>query len=92
MAGSVWGGGGNEGFSQSWRATSNGLEAIAALHNDALLCLDELSQVDSRDAGEIAYMLANGAGKNRRRVGVFENIHGFSSADVFARTLRDMKY
>ena len=64
-AGSVWGGGGIEGYIKTWRATSNGLEAIAAQHNHALLCLDELSQVDSRDAGETAYMLANGAGKRR---------------------------
>ncbi len=48
-----------------WRATSNGLEAIAASHNDTLLILDELAQVDPREAGEIAYMLANGQGKQR---------------------------
>lgn len=50
---------------QRWRATSNGLEAIAALHNNALLVLDELGQVDPREAGEIAYALANGTGKQR---------------------------
>jgi putative DNA primase/helicase len=48
-----------------WRATSNGLESLAALHNDTLLILDELAQVDPREAGEIAYMLANGQGKQR---------------------------
>ncbi|WP_250438649.1 DUF927 domain-containing protein [Caballeronia sp. AZ1_KS37] len=48
-----------------WRATSNGLEGLAALHNDTLLVLDELAQVDPREAGEIAYMLANGTGKAR---------------------------
>ena len=62
VAVSVWGG---PERLQRWRATSNGLESVALLHNDALLCLDELGQVDSRDAGEIAYMLANGAGKAR---------------------------
>ena len=50
---------------QRWRATTNGLEALAASHNDALLCLDELSQVDPNVAGEIAYMLSNGTGKAR---------------------------
>ncbi len=30
-----------------------------------MLCLDELGQVDGKEAGEIAYMLANGSGKNR---------------------------
>ena len=39
-----------------WRATSNGLESLAALHNDTLLILDELAQVDPREAGEVAYM------------------------------------
>ncbi|MEM5364848.1 DUF927 domain-containing protein [Paraburkholderia azotifigens] len=52
-------------YMQRWRATSNGLEALAALHNDTLLVLDELAQVDPREAGEIAYMLANGSGKAR---------------------------
>ncbi|BAO87872.1 DUF927 domain-containing protein [Caballeronia cordobensis] len=52
-------------YMQRWRATSNGLEGLAALHNDTLLVLDELAQVDPREAGEIAYMLANGSGKAR---------------------------
>jgi uncharacterized protein (DUF927 family) len=65
VAGSAWGGGGHNGFIRQWRATANGLEAVASLHNDALLCLDELSQVDARDAGAVAYMLANGSGKSR---------------------------
>lgn len=62
VASSVYGG---AGYLQRWRATANGLEALAALHNDALLVLDELAQVDPREAGEIAYMLANGSGKAR---------------------------
>lgn len=53
------------GYIQTWRATGNGLEAVASLHNDTLLCLDEIKQVDPRDAGEIAYMLASGKGKGR---------------------------
>jgi uncharacterized protein (DUF927 family) len=65
VAGSVWGGGTNKGFVETWRATLNGLEAIAELHNHGLLCLDELGQVDPREAGETAYLLANGAGKSR---------------------------
>lgn len=65
VAGSVWGGGGPRGYMQSWRATDNGLEALAALHNDACLCLDELSQVESKAAGAAAYMLGNGVGKSR---------------------------
>ncbi|MFG1303683.1 DUF927 domain-containing protein [Xanthobacter autotrophicus] len=142
VAGSVWGGGGIRGYVRTWRATSNGLEGVAAMHCDCLLCLDEMGQVDGRDAGQIAYMLANGVGKARagrsgearpaaewrllflssgelsladkiaedgrgRKVaagqqvrivdipadagaglGLFENLHGFPSADAFARHLK----
>ena len=65
VAGSCWGGGKQSGFVQTWRATANGLEAVAELHNHGLLLLDELGQVDPRQAGETAYLLANGRGKNR---------------------------
>lgn len=63
-AASVWGG---PSYLQRWRATDNGLEAVAQSHNDLLLVLDELGQVDARHAGEIAYMLANGTGKHRAK-------------------------
>jgi putative DNA primase/helicase len=53
------------GYVQTWRNTGNGLEAIAALYNDTLLCLDEIKQVDPREVGEIAYRVANGSGKGR---------------------------
>lgn len=45
----------------------NALEATAEAHNDTLLCLDEFGQIDGKDAGDVAYMLANGSGKNRMR-------------------------
>lgn len=61
-AASVWGG---EQYIQSWRATSNGLEGVAVLHNDCFMPIDELSQVDPKEVGDIAYMLANGKGKSR---------------------------
>ncbi len=62
VAASVWGG---RDYLQRWRATDNGLEGMAAQHSDALLCLDELAQLDAKVAGESAYMLANGQGKSR---------------------------
>lgn len=52
---------------RTWRATANGLEGVATLHNDGLLILDELAEIDPRDAGAAAYMLANGTGKARAR-------------------------
>ena len=142
MAGSVWGGGERGGYVRSWRATANGLAGVALAHCDALLCLDELSQVPAREAGEVAYMLGNGSGKSRstreghirpaahwrvlflssgelsladkivedgrgRRPaagqavrlidlpadagagkGLFEELHGFESADAFSRHLK----
>jgi putative DNA primase/helicase len=65
MAGSVWGGGGIDGYLKTWRATANGIEGIAAAHCDVLLCLDEIGQVRGNEAGQCAYMLANGTGKIR---------------------------
>jgi uncharacterized protein (DUF927 family) len=66
VAGSVWGGGTvTNGYVRSWRATANGLEGVSLGHCDTLLCLDELSQLAAREAGEVAYMLANGSGKSR---------------------------
>lgn len=64
-AGSVWGGGGLNGFIRSWKATANALESVAAIHTDTLLPLDELAEIDPREVGRVAYMLANGAGKAR---------------------------
>ena len=49
----------------SWKATDNALEAVAIKRNDALLVLDELSEMSASKAGEVAYMLANGQGKKR---------------------------
>lgn len=62
VAASVWGG---KNYIQRWRATMNGLEALAVDHNHTLLCLDELSQIDPSITGESGYMLANGSAKNR---------------------------
>ncbi len=62
VAHSVYGG---SGMLHSWRATSNGLESLAALHNDCLFCLDELGKLDPKIAGEVAYQLVNGEGKQR---------------------------
>lgn len=61
-ASSVWGG---MEYMQRWRSTTNGLEAMAAQHSDCLLVLDELSQVDPKEAGEAAYLLSNERGKSR---------------------------
>ncbi|MCZ4678758.1 DUF927 domain-containing protein, partial [Legionella pneumophila] len=63
VAASVWGN--PQAYCRLWRSTTNGLEGLAALHNDGLLILDELSQMDPKEAGEAAYLLANGQGKTR---------------------------
>ncbi|HEH9416700.1 TPA: DUF927 domain-containing protein [Aeromonas sobria] len=54
-------------YGQTWRATGNAIEGIASRRNDALLCLDELGELDGREAGQTAYMLANGQGKGRSK-------------------------
>lgn len=65
VAGSVWGGDKRKGFLETWRATSNGLEAVAEAHNHSLLLLDEISQVNPHEVGEVIYSLSNGFGKSR---------------------------
>ena len=60
LAASVWGT-----PVTTWRATGNGLEALAANANDSLLCLDELGEIDGREVGGVVYMLANGSPKAR---------------------------
>lgn len=62
LATSVWGG---RHFPASWRATSNGLEGIAASRSDTLLVLDEIGQCSPREVGDVVYMLGNGVGKQR---------------------------
>lgn len=54
-------------YCHTWRATGNAIEGIASRRNDALLCLDELGELDGREAGQVAYMLANGQGKGRSK-------------------------
>lgn len=67
VAGSVWGGDERKGFLETWRATSNGLEAVAESHNHSLLLLDEISQIkhNPHEVGEVIYCLSNGFGKSR---------------------------
>lgn len=62
VAASVYG---RPSYLQRWRTTSNALEAIAAQHCDAALILDELGQLDPREAGEAAYLLSNEQEKGR---------------------------
>lgn len=49
----------------TWNATSNGLEAVATLCNDAGLILDEMKQLAPEIAGMTAYHLLNGKGRSR---------------------------
>ncbi len=93
LAGSVWGGTRENGFLDTWRATSNGLEAKGMLHNHSLLCLDEISEVGEKEISGIIYMLGNGVGKQRmtknytsRRAAVFSLLY-LSSGE---KTLADL--
>lgn len=72
IAASVWGKGTEndpESYIQKWRGTSNGFEFLGEQHNDATLILDEMGQIDAVEAGQVAYMLADGAGKSRAKAG-----------------------
>lgn len=50
---------------RTWSATSNALEAIAALATDTALVLDEMNQIDAKAFHHVVYSLANGKGKGR---------------------------
>lgn len=63
IAASVWGP--PRQYARTWRATANGLEGTATIHNDGLLILDEIGQANPKDIGEVSYMLANGQNKAR---------------------------
>ncbi|MBJ6610874.1 MAG: DUF927 domain-containing protein [Candidatus Thiothrix moscowensis] len=67
MAASVFGN--PDKYKRTWRATSNALEEVASLHNDGFLVLDEIKQCTPKEAGEVAYMLANGQDKARQHKG-----------------------
>jgi putative DNA primase/helicase len=56
---------GGPSYTHTWRATGNGLEGLATVHNDTLLVLDEMGELDPKEAGTIAYMIGNGTGKAR---------------------------
>jgi uncharacterized protein (DUF927 family) len=64
-AGSVWGGGDEQGFKSSWRATANGLEGEAAARNGTYIWLDELGLASGKEVSDNVYQLGNGQGKAR---------------------------
>lgn len=67
IAASVWG---PPEFIRSWSTTANGLEGMAAAHNDTCLILDEIDEASPYEIGKIVYMLGNGQGKQRaNRIG-----------------------
>lgn len=59
---SLWGG---PNYKRSWRATANGMEGAASMFNDCLLALDEISEAEPNEVGQIVYAIANGRGKQR---------------------------
>ncbi|OXL24650.1 DUF927 domain-containing protein [Psychrobacter sp. DAB_AL32B] len=66
LAASIWGN--PRQIVRSWRQTDNALEGTAREHNDSILLLDEIGQLESNIAVKTAYMLANGVSKSRSSV------------------------
>lgn len=64
LACSVWGN--PKQYKRTWRGTANGLEGLAAAHNDGFLPLDEIKEAKAKDIAEVAYMLSNGQEKARK--------------------------
>ena len=65
VAATVWGKPTADAQLRAWRGTANGLEGTAAATSDTLLILDEMGQADPREVGDVVYLLANEAGKQR---------------------------
>lgn len=87
-ASSIWG---SATYRRSWSSTANGMEGVAALYNDNLLALDEISECDPRDVGKIVYALGNGRGKQRaNRSGGAKSIRHWRCAVISSgeRTIR----
>lgn len=53
---------------RTWRQTDNALEGTAKEHNDSILLLDEMGQLEPNIAVKTAYMLANGISKSRSSI------------------------
>jgi putative DNA primase/helicase len=62
VACTVWGG---DDYRKTWKATGNGMEGVAAIFNDSLLAIDEISEAEGKEISGIVYALANGVGKTR---------------------------
>jgi uncharacterized protein (DUF927 family) len=67
VACSVHGGGERKSYTRKWSSTANGIEGMAAAHNDTMLGLDEIGMADAREVGDAAYRIASGAGKARMK-------------------------
>lgn len=61
---SVWGY--HQDVKQQWRGTINGIETLAARHNDGWLFLDEIAMASAHEVERIIYMLAEGKDKAKQ--------------------------
>lgn len=50
---------------RKWNATASGLEATAQLHNDIVLCLDEIDELEPGELSKLIYTLTGGTPKSR---------------------------
>ncbi|HBN13546.1 MAG: helicase [Gammaproteobacteria bacterium] len=55
-------------FQRSWAATANGLAAVASIHNDMMLPLDEIGMARSEDVDLATYQICNGISKLRATI------------------------
>ena len=57
----------SDGYISSWLTTANGIEGLAAQHNDAPLFLDEMGLADAKVVQHSAYVIATGQKKKRMK-------------------------
>lgn len=69
VAASIYGRPDVGGFVESWRATSNGAESVAARYSGTVLVLDEIREAEAREIAATVLMLGNESGKARQKSG-----------------------
>ncbi len=98
VAGTVWGGGGQNGFMETWKISKNGIEDHARDHKDALLCMDDTSRItcNAKERAEILwdaiFCYDGGHEKKRKGLGLPDEWNGIllsSSNEPAVKILRD---
>lgn len=93
VGGSVLGGGGKDGFCDSFRMTANAFDRIGLLHNDAAVYLEEIAEMKAADLIPFALNVVNGRSKARynERSGDSYTVVGHTNGNYSLREAMESK-